>query len=125
MRTTFGGVGPGQDEYLFLQPTRVVPRKRIELSIQLARWLEMPSMILFRMGPATRAWSIRSISCGLPRRWVSGCCFEADRFAPDRGLTAGGEKIYGPWPMPTTGQSGHLPVGRRRLRQRVFGSDLL
>lgn len=38
------GVGP--DEYLLLQPTRIVPRKRIECAIELARRLELPCSLV-------------------------------------------------------------------------------
>lgn len=39
-------LGVGADEYLLLQPTRVVPRKRIECAIELARRLAMPCSLV-------------------------------------------------------------------------------
>ena len=38
------GIGP--DEYFLLQPTRVVPRKRIERAIELAKRLDMPCTLV-------------------------------------------------------------------------------
>ena len=35
-----------RDEFILLQPTRIVPRKRIELAIELARRLELPCVLL-------------------------------------------------------------------------------
>ena len=38
------------DHFLLLQPTRIVPRKRIELAIQLAKWLELPCTVVVSHG---------------------------------------------------------------------------
>jgi len=39
-------LGLKEDEYLLLQPTRIVPRKRIERAIELARWLNLPCTLV-------------------------------------------------------------------------------
>ncbi len=39
-------LGLKDDEYLLLQPTRVVPRKRIERAIELAHWLDLPCTLV-------------------------------------------------------------------------------
>jgi glycosyltransferase involved in cell wall biosynthesis len=39
-------LGVGSDQYLLLQPTRIVPRKRIELAIELTRRLELDSVLV-------------------------------------------------------------------------------
>jgi glycosyltransferase involved in cell wall biosynthesis len=88
-------LGLGQDEHLFLQPTRVVPRKRIELSIQLARWLEMPCTILIPHGAGDEGVEYQEYLARFAETMGVRLLFEADRFAPQRSRTPGGEKIYG------------------------------
>jgi glycosyltransferase involved in cell wall biosynthesis len=39
-------LGVGEDQYLLLQPTRIVPRKRIEHAIELTRRLELDSVLV-------------------------------------------------------------------------------
>jgi glycosyltransferase involved in cell wall biosynthesis len=82
------------DQYLFLQPTRIVPRKRIELAIQLARWLNVECTILIPHGAGDEGLEykryIERTADGLGVRVV----FAENRFAPQRGQTPDGEKIY-------------------------------
>lgn len=85
----------GPEEYLFLQPTRIVPRKRIELSIQLARWLEEPCAILIPHGAGDEGLEYQRYIARLADTMNVRVLFAEDRFAPKRGQTASGEKIYG------------------------------
>lgn len=81
-------------EQLFLQPTRIVPRKRIELAIQLARWLNVECTLLIPHGAGDEGLEykryIERTADGLAVRVV----FAEERFAPQRAQTATGEKIY-------------------------------
>ncbi len=87
--------GVGQDEYLFLQPTRIVPRKRIELSIQLARWLEVPCTILIPHGAGDEGLDYQRYIARLADAMKVRVVFGEGRFAPNRSQTESGEKTYG------------------------------
>ncbi len=89
-----GVLGVGQEEYLFLQPTRVVPRKRIELSIQLARWLEVPCTILIPHGAGDEGLEYQRYIARLADTMNVRVLFEGERFAPNRSRTQSGQKIY-------------------------------
>jgi glycosyltransferase involved in cell wall biosynthesis len=88
-------LGLADEDYLFLQPTRVVPRKRIELSIQLARWLEMPCAILIPHGAGDEGVEYQEYLAKFADTMGVRLMVESDRFAPTRGRTPSGEKIYG------------------------------
>jgi glycosyltransferase involved in cell wall biosynthesis len=87
-------LGLDENEYLLLQPTRVVPRKRIELSIQLARWLEMPCTILIPHEVGDEGVEYQEYLTKLAETMDVRLLLGADRFAPSRGQTRDGEKIY-------------------------------
>ncbi len=87
--------GVGAEEYLLLQPTRIVPRKRIELSIQLARWLEAPCSILIPHGAGDEGLEYKKYIERLAKTMNVRVLFAEDRFAPQRSQTPSGEKIYG------------------------------
>ncbi len=87
-------LGLDDQEYLFLQPTRVVPRKRIELSIQLARWLNMPCAIMIPHGVGDEGVEYQDYLKRFAETMGVRLLLEADRFAPTRGQTPTGEKIY-------------------------------
>lgn len=87
-------LGLDENEYLLLQPTRVVPRKRIELSIQLARWLEMPCTILIPHEVGDEGVEYQEYLTKLAETMDVRLLLGADRFAPSRSQTRDGEKIY-------------------------------
>ena len=49
--------GIGKDETVFLQATRIVPRKRIELSIELVRKLKNPKAVFKILSDGAKAAS--------------------------------------------------------------------
>jgi len=87
-------LGIAQDEYLLLQPTRIVPRKRIELSLELARRIDNNSVVLIshRSGDEGEAYEsyLRSYANLLNVRVI----FAGNRFDYYRGQTDDGQKIY-------------------------------
>jgi glycosyltransferase involved in cell wall biosynthesis len=98
-------LGLGADQLFILQPTRVIPRKGIELSIELLRRLRTPEN-LARLGKEPvlvithhagdegldylREMQHRAADAGAP------LLYAAERFAPQRGMM-GDEKIYSLW----------------------------
>ncbi len=91
LRSTFG---VQEDEYLFLQPTRIVPRKRIELAIQLARWLDVECTLLIPHGAGDEGLEYKRYIERTAEELSVRVKFAEERFAPYRGRTQHGEKIY-------------------------------
>ncbi|TEU17879.1 MAG: glycosyltransferase family 1 protein [Anaerolineales bacterium] len=92
LRSAFG-IGP--DEYLLLQPTRVVPRKRIELAIELARRLDLECttlVISHASGDEGTAYEtyLRDYASLMGVRVL----FATDVIAHHRGRTLDGRKIF-------------------------------
>ncbi|HIE39367.1 MAG TPA: glycosyl transferase family 1 [Anaerolineae bacterium] len=93
-----GAMGLDPDDRLILQPTRVVPRKGIELSIELLRRLGDPRCRLLITHPAGdegmgylhRLQDLADRS-GVDLRYV------ADRFGPARRMASDGVKTYNLW----------------------------
>jgi glycosyltransferase involved in cell wall biosynthesis len=88
-------LGIGSDEYLLLQPTRVVPRKRIEQAIELARRLNYGScavVISHSSGDEGTAYEtyLQSLAELLEVRVI----FASGVIGHRRGQTADGRKIY-------------------------------
>ncbi|MFQ5813394.1 MAG: glycosyl transferase family 1 [Anaerolineae bacterium] len=97
-------IGLTSDDLLFLQPTRVVPRKGIELAIELVRRLQSHNtqhaprttlVITHAAGDEgldyLRALRQQAAAAGVDLRYV------ADRVAPRRGIRPDGRKIYSLW----------------------------
>jgi len=86
------GIAP--DEYLLLQPTRVVPRKRIEQAIELARRLELPCTLVISHAThdegTTYAIYLRELADLLGVRVI----FATDRFNHNRGQTPDGRRVF-------------------------------
>lgn len=82
------------EAYFILQPTRIVPRKRIEHAIELVRRLDFPAVLVIShaSGDEGNAYAqyLREYAAliGVPIRMA------AQRIAYHRGRTAEGEKIY-------------------------------
>jgi glycosyltransferase involved in cell wall biosynthesis len=91
LRPTFG-IGP--DEYLLLQPTRVVPRKRIEQAIELTRRLDLKCTLVIShsSGDEGAAYEtyLRSLADLLDVRVV----FASDVIGDERGQTSDGHKVF-------------------------------
>jgi hypothetical protein len=83
-----------QDDCLLLQPTRIVPRKRIELSLELARRIDRNCVVLIshRSGDEGDAYAsyLRDFADLLNVRVM----FAGSRFDYYRGQTDDGEKIF-------------------------------
>jgi glycosyltransferase involved in cell wall biosynthesis len=88
-------LGLNDQEYLLLQPTRVVPRKCIEVSIQLACWLDVPCSLLIPHDAGDEGVEYQDYLIRLAKTMGVPLLLAADRFAPERGQTPSGEKIYG------------------------------
>lgn len=89
-------LGIGSDEYLLLQPTRVVPRKRIEQAIELARRLNCGNctiVISHSSGDEGTAYEtyLQSLAELLGVRVI----FASGVINHRRGQTADGRKVYG------------------------------
>lgn len=91
-------IGLAPDDRVVLQPTRVVPRKNIELSIELVARLADPRVklvITHHAGDEGLDYLHRlhmlAQERGVDLRYV------ADRFAPTRGVAADGSKVYALW----------------------------
>jgi len=87
-------LGIEEDEYLLLQPTRVVPRKRIELAIMLARWLDLPSTLVIPHSSGDEGDDYRSFIAHLAETMGTRLVFADRLFGPERRLSAEGDKIY-------------------------------
>ena len=87
-------LGIGQEEHFLLQPTRIVPRKRIQLSIELARRIDPNCVVVIshHSGDEGNAYQdyLRQYADFLDVKVL----FAADRFEYNRGLTDNGKKIY-------------------------------
>lgn len=88
------GFGIGKAECLLLQPTRIVPRKRIERSIELARKLDMPSWLLITHDAGDEGHEYQEYLAEYAEAVGVRVLFAQGRFGHGRGLTAQGDKIY-------------------------------
>ncbi len=91
-------IGLGEDDLFILQPTRVVARKGIELSIELLRRLDDPRcklIITHHAGDEGLAYlhklQAMADEAGVDLR------YEADRFDPTRRIEPNGRKVYALW----------------------------
>ncbi len=82
------------DEYLILQPTRIVPRKRIELAIELLRRLDLPSVLVITHRTGDEGLSYQQYLRDYAQIMNVRVLFAAERFSYQRGRTSDGRKIY-------------------------------
>jgi glycosyltransferase involved in cell wall biosynthesis len=86
------GVQPG--EFLILQPTRIVPRKRIERALGLAVRLGLPYALVISHEAGDEGTEyveyLQEIIAGLKARVI----FAAAHFGDERGQTSDGRKLY-------------------------------
>jgi mannosylglucosylglycerate synthase len=85
------GIQP--DEYLLLQPTRVVPRKRIEHSIELARRLELKCVLLVSHEAGDEGHAYQDYLQDYAGLMGVRILFAPDRFRLER-ATRNGAKVY-------------------------------
>ncbi len=91
-------IGLVEDDLLFLQPTRVVPRKGIELAIELVQRLGDPRIKLVITHPAgDEGMDYLQWLREEARRKGVDLRYVADRMGPSRATTPSGEKIYSLW----------------------------
>jgi glycosyltransferase involved in cell wall biosynthesis len=79
---------------LILQPTRIVPRKRIEVSIELTRRLEIPCTLVISHSAGDEGLGYEKYLREHAKLIGVRVLFASDRIDHERGLTADGEKIY-------------------------------
>ncbi len=91
-------IGLTPDDLLILQPTRIVPRKGIELAIELVRRLGLNGCRLCLTHPAgdegldyLRELQARAAATGVDLRYI------ADRFGSRRGCLPDGRQVYSLW----------------------------
>jgi len=86
------GVAP--DEYLLLQPTRVVPRKRIEQAIELTRRLNSKCTLVISHSSGDEGTAYETYLRTLADLLDVRVLFVADVVASERGQTSDGRKIF-------------------------------
>ncbi len=91
LRTTLD-VAPG--DYLLLQPTRVVPRKRIERAIELVKRLELPCTLVISHASGDEGSSYSAFLQEYIELMGVKVCFAAGVFDDEREQNSDGSKIY-------------------------------
>nr|NIO71879.1 glycosyltransferase family 1 protein [Anaerolineae bacterium] len=86
------GIGP--DECLLLQPTRVVPRKRIELAIELTRRLDLKCTLVISHSSGDEGTAYETYLRDYADLMGVRVLFATDVIAHDRGRTPDGRKIF-------------------------------
>jgi glycosyltransferase involved in cell wall biosynthesis len=86
------GIGP--DEYLILQPTRIVPRKRIELAIELVWRLDKACHLVISHASGDEGHEYQDHLVEYAKTLDVNLILAADRVNHLRGVTAEGDKIY-------------------------------
>jgi glycosyltransferase involved in cell wall biosynthesis len=87
-------LGIEEDEHILLQPTRIVPRKRIELSLELARRIDQKSVILISHQSGDEGKTYEQYLRDYAKFIGVKVIFGADRFDYVRGTSPDGKKIY-------------------------------
>ena len=86
------GIQP--DEHILLQPTRIVPRKRIELSLELARRIDQKCVVLISHQAGDEGKNYEAYLREIAQFLGVKVIFGADRFDYIRGVSPDGRKIY-------------------------------
>lgn len=87
-------LGIEDDEHILLQPTRIVPRKRIELSLELARRVDPNCVILISHKSGDEGKKYENYLRDFAQFLGVKVIFGADRFDYIRGISPEGKKIY-------------------------------
>jgi glycosyltransferase involved in cell wall biosynthesis len=85
-------LGIPDDDFLLLQPTRIVPRKRIERSIELVKKLDLPCTLLISHEAGDEGLDYVDYLCRLIELLNVRVCFAADQFDVER-VTKNGEIV--------------------------------
>lgn len=86
------GIKPGQ--FILLQPTRIVPRKRIELAIELARRLDTQCILLITHDAGDEGYEYERYLRDYARLLNVNVLFASEWFGYERSLKPDGSKIY-------------------------------
>ncbi len=87
-------LGIDQDEHILLQPTRIVPRKRIELSLELARRMDRKCVVLISHKSGDEGKNYEQYLRDLVKYTGVKAIFGANRFDYVRGKLSDGKKVY-------------------------------
>lgn len=87
-------LGIQENEHILLQPTRIVPRKRIELSLELARRIDRNCVVLISHKSGDEGKNYKAYLREYANILGVKVIFGADRFDYVRGETSDGKKIY-------------------------------
>jgi glycosyltransferase involved in cell wall biosynthesis len=82
------------DEYMLLQPTRIVPRKRIERAIELACRLELPCVLVISHKSGDEGHDYANYLQNYARLMGARVIFGSDHIDHNRGRHADGQPIY-------------------------------
>jgi len=86
------GIEP--EAHLFLQPTRIVPRKRIEKAIELLRRLEYPSVLLISHASGDEGSAYQGYVLEYAQLMGVQVILAAERVSHQRGRRLDGSKVY-------------------------------
>jgi glycosyltransferase involved in cell wall biosynthesis len=87
-------LGIEADEFYILQPTRILPRKRIEQAIGLVKQLDLPCTLVISHKSGDEGADYRDFLEEFIRLFEVKVRFAEDIFGFERGRTADGNKIY-------------------------------
>ena len=87
----------GPNEYLFLQPTRIVRRKGIEHAIELVRRLSLPARLVISYASGDEGDAYEKHLRSFSRLLDISTIFVSEIISAQRGTTADGRKIYSIW----------------------------
>ncbi|MGA7194951.1 MAG: glycosyltransferase family 4 protein [Anaerolineales bacterium] len=83
-----------QDEYFFLQPTRVIQRKGIEHAVELVRRLDLPAKLIISHASDDEGTDYEQRLREYAHLLNVTVRFESDQVQDERGVTKDGKKIY-------------------------------
>jgi glycosyltransferase involved in cell wall biosynthesis len=86
------GIGP--DEYLILQPTRIIPRKRIELAIEFVWRLNKPCHLVISHASGDEGHEYQDHLVEYAKTLGINMILAAGRVNHERGETTDGQKVY-------------------------------
>ncbi len=92
-------LGIKDDEYLLLQPTRIVPRKRIEQAIDLTRRLGVKAVLVITHSAGDEGMGYKRFLVDYARAMQVRLIFADAHFGYQRGLDKNGETKYSHWQM--------------------------
>ncbi len=87
-------LGLDSDEFFLLQPTRIVPRKRIERAIELAKRLDLPSTLVISHASGDEGSEYATFLREYIQLLGVKVRFAEDIFSHQRGQTTDGRKVY-------------------------------